>query len=114
MTNTALDKARRIALAYRRALQAVDPQRATEIDAKARELGQWWAAPTELAPDAAEALMGAELSPVEIEQSIGIAAGTVRVWANRGLLTNHGEKGRPRFRVVEVLEIEARNRKSAA
>ncbi|OBA62202.1 hypothetical protein A5780_19280 [Nocardia sp. 852002-20019_SCH5090214] len=111
MRRSALDDARDTARLYRNALKAIAPQRCAEIDEIARQRGQHWAAPIELPAEAAAALMDARLSPVDVERSIGIPAGTIRAWVNKGLIENHGEKGRPKVLVSDVLEAESRHRK---
>ncbi|MET7752325.1 MULTISPECIES: hypothetical protein [Actinomycetes] len=113
MRRSALDDARDIARLYRNTLQAIAPQRCAEIDEVARKRGQHWAAPVELPAEAAAALMGAILSPADIERTIGIPAGTIRAWINKGVIENQGERGRPKVSVADVLEAESRHRKAA-
>ncbi len=111
MSYAALEKARELARAYRAALRVADPEKCAQIDTQARKRGQWWAAPSEIPAEAIDDALDAVLRPIDIENHWGIPSATIRAWAAKGLLQSHGEKGRPRFLVRDVLAVEGRNRK---
>lgn len=116
---TSLEWARDAARAYRGELRKVAPERCAELDREALKprpglpRGLRWLVPTFVPPDAAEHAEDAVLSAKDIEQFWGVPAHSIWGWSSKGLLTNLGEKGRPRFRVSEVLEVEGRRRRSA-
>ncbi|MFC8531908.1 hypothetical protein [Nocardia sp. NPDC057227] len=108
-----LDWARDIARAYRSALRAENPTRCDELDELARKRGQLWVAPTAIPTEAAEYGMDAVLPAKLIERFWGIPAATLYGWKSKGLLADRGEPGAPAFLVQDVVDVQARNRKTA-
>ncbi|WP_433661062.1 hypothetical protein ACQPW1_01960 [Nocardia sp. CA-128927] len=102
--DTALQRARKIAGSYRAALYAAAPQRCSELDRRAVELGQGWVAPVELPAHLVEHALDAELSAADIEHFWRIPVSTIRTWASRGLITGKpGPHGVLVYPVGEVL-----------
>lgn len=110
---TPLEWARITARAYRSLALAADPEGCRKLDMVARRQKQWWVAPTYLPAEVAEEAMDAVLSAKDIEHFLGVPAHSIWGWSSKGLLTNRGEPGKPKFRVSEVLEVEGRGRQSA-
>lgn len=120
---TTLDWARDIARSYRNALRAIAPDKCAELDARARDRGQTWIAPTP-APVDSEALdesLDRKLTAPQIEALWGVKAATIRSWARvsrrdptdptKPLLQQHpGEHG-PLYIPREVLAVQARHRR---
>lgn len=111
---TNLEWARDVARAYRSALRVADPTKCAELDDMARKRGQRWVAPTYLPAAAAEHGQDAVLPAKDIQQFWGVPAATIWAWSSKGLLPNHGRPRAPRFKVSEVLAVEARHRKKSA
>lgn len=110
---TTLEWARDIARVYRSALRAIDPEKCQELDNLARARGQRWIAPIPISAAAVEDGMDSVLSARQIEQGWGIPAATIWAWKSKGLLTDRGKPGAPRFLVQDVVDVEARNRRTA-
>ncbi|WP_280193180.1 hypothetical protein [Nocardia farcinica] len=110
---TTLEWARDIARVYRSALRAIDPEKCQELDTLARARGQRWIAPIPISAAAVEDGMDSVLSARQIEQGWGIPAATIWAWKSKGLLRDRGTPGRPRFLVQDVVDVEARNRRTA-
>lgn len=108
---TALDTAREIARSYRSALHQADPQRCAELDARAKELGQWWITPVDIPAHLIPDALDAELSAGDIQHFWGVPAETIYGWASKGLLEKRpGQRG-PVYLVRDVLACEARRRR---
>lgn len=112
--DTPLQRARKIALAYRSALYAAAPEECRRLDDRAITLRQGWIAPVELPADAADGnVLDAILSDLDIEHFWRIPASTVRSWARRGLIERQYMRGnRVGYRVGDVLDAQARTRRN--
>lgn len=111
---TALEAARAVARSYRDALHTADPVLCAHLDERARDRGHgWWLLqPADIPADLVDDALDALLSAPDIEHFCGVSSRTVRSWDRRGLLGRHaGPDGSPRYRVREVLAVEARNRR---
>ncbi|MFC9432721.1 hypothetical protein [Nocardia sp. NPDC057030] len=110
--------ARAIALSYRSALHAENPQRCSQLDDAARQLGQHWIAPAFLPAHLVADAMEKEMSVVDIAHFWGIPANTIYGWVSKGLLraANTDADGNPctgrsaKYRVSDVFRVEGRNR----
>lgn len=111
---TSLEWARDIAHAYRWALLKSDPESCAKLDEQAAAVGQRWVTPLRRVPTAAaDDSLDVEMSPADIEYFYGIPAATLYGWASKGLLTNKGVKGAPKYLVADVFAAEGRRRMSA-
>lgn len=113
---TALEAARAVARSYRGALHAADPALCAHLDEAARDRGHgWWLlAPADIPADLVDDAMDALLSAPDIEHFYGISSRTIRSWDRRkvpGMQRYSAADGSPRYRVREVLAVEARNRR---
>src|SRR6266542_1325099 len=98
--DTTLDRARAVACMYRAALSAKAPERCSQLDARAIELGQGWIAPVDLPSAAVEygRMLDIHLSAKDIEAIWHIPASTIRAWASKGELTQHvDDDGSPAY-----------------
>lgn len=104
--DTQLERARRIANSYRRALQTVAPDICQQLDDKAVELGQGWVRPFETdLVDLDEALTAEAIGAI-----LSVSARTVRLWGYRGHIERLGEDGKPLYRFSDVLDYLGRTR----
>lgn len=114
--DTPLQRARRIALAYREHLKTTNPALCAAVDDMAAHFGEIWVIETLVTVDP-EAL----LTTTEAADLAGVDAETIRQWRKRGYVSRAGTKetlqtrglnpqGWPMFRAREVLEIAATTR----
>ena len=108
--DTPLERARKIALAYRSALYAAAPEECRRLDDRAITLRQGWVAPVELPEKAHDGnILDAVLSDLDIEHFWRIPAVTIRAWASKGLLERrYLPNNRVGYRVGDVLDVQAR------
>jgi len=104
--DTQLERARRIAASYRTALLSVAPDLCAQLDAKAVELGQGWVKPLET--DIAD--LDEMLSAEQIAGILFVEPRTVRMWGYRGHIERLDDDGKPRYRLRDVLDYQARTR----
>jgi len=78
--DTPLDRARRVAAAYRAALETASPEECASLDAWARAHGQGWVAPSPW-PYGDEDL----LTPRQVAEACHVELRTVYRWHQRGL-----------------------------
>lgn len=76
-----LARARRVAHAYRAALNDADPQRCTVLDNQIRGYGETWATPT---PDLHD--LDDWLTPAQAADAAAITTNAIRLWRTRGRL----------------------------
>ncbi|MCP3801841.1 hypothetical protein NLX83_21480 [Allokutzneria sp. A3M-2-11 16] len=105
--DTALDRARRLALGYRAALAEADPQRCAQLDTHAVNFGEAWVnhTPSTLAPDAM-------LSAVELAEALGVTPERIRKAASRGTIDRFPTSAGPRYRAGDVLDWLAIQRRA--
>jgi hypothetical protein len=115
--DTALQRARRIALAYRQHLRVANRTLADALDEAAVAYGETWVAEevVTVGPDekvstaAAAALAGVTAETVRQWRKRGYMANGVRVWLARAGLD---ERGWPLFRAADVLAAAAATRQT--
>lgn len=114
--DTPLQRARRIALAYRQHLKAANPDLCAALDDMAVAFGETWAAET-VVTTPTDAL----LTTAEAADLAGVDQETISQWRKRGYVSRSGareklqkrginDRGWPLFRASEVLEIAATTR----
>lgn len=106
--DTVLDRARRVAHAYRHALQQLDPERCQALDAQMAALGQPWVAPT-LSTHEPDDLLTAALAADEM----GVVIRTIYTWREDGLRVTPTADG-PRYRVGDLHDYRAEKRRRRA
>lgn len=114
--DTPLQRARRIALAYRQHLKTANPQLCDAVDDMAAGFGETWMLERLLTVEAEHLV-----TTVEAAELAGVDAETIRQWRKRGYVARSGirqklekrglnAKGWPLFRAADVLEIAATTR----
>lgn len=115
--DTPLQRARRLAIAYRQHLRTTNPELCAALDEAARSYGEGWVCESLLTTPDDELLttaQAAELAGVDIE--------TVRQWRKRGYVSRSGqrehlqvrglsERGWPMFLAAEVREVAETTRR---
>lgn len=101
-----LERARRVALAYRAALVGLNPEVAHQVDNWAIQYGQSWVHPAEW-PYADDELLTAQ----QVADLCHVEKSTVHRWHQRGLPYTATAKG-PRIRVADLVEFERRRRQA--
>lgn len=104
--DSTLERARRIAQSYRRALLSVAPDLCDQLDQRAAALGQGWVRP--LDTDVVD--LDEELTAEQIGELLSVSPRTVRKWGYRGHIERLGPTGKPRYRFRDVLDYHARTR----
>lgn len=104
--DTQLERARRVANSYRRALLSVDEKLCHTLDEQAVALGQGWVRPFETdVQDLDEALTAEHIGAI-----LGVSPRTVRMWGYRDHIERIDVDGKPRYRLRDVLDYLARTR----
>ncbi|MGQ0575987.1 MAG: hypothetical protein ACT4RN_17530 [Pseudonocardia sp.] len=103
--DTALERARRVAQAYRAQLLELAPDRAARLDAELRDRGQGWVCARRLALDADE-LIGVPMAA----QLCEVSERTIDKWADEGLRSIRTDDG-VRYRVGDLLGFQAARRR---
>jgi hypothetical protein len=88
---TELQKARRVAVAYRQHLRAANPTICDALDATLLDLGQVWIVPRPVVWDDTDAITTGEAAEL-----VGKTPADIRRWASDGLLPRFGQDGRSR------------------
>lgn len=94
-----MERARRIALSYRNALNKLDPDGCEALDERAAAVGQGWVRPLEVEFGDLDELLTAE----QIGEMITVDPKTVRMWGYRGRIEVWGERRKPKYRLRDVL-----------
>lgn len=94
--DTPIARARRVALSYRDALAAADPQACRALDERMRRVGQRWVVPQPVTYGEDD-LLTAELAA----DYAGVALKTVYEWRRRGLASRETPDG-IRFRFADL------------
>lgn len=114
--DTPLQRARRIALAYRQHLKTSNPELCQAVDDMAAGFGEAWVLEQLQTVEADQLLNTAEASELA-----GVDTETIRQWRKRGYVDRSGVRRRletrglnaqgwPMFRAAEILEIAATTR----
>jgi hypothetical protein len=101
-----LARARRLAQAYRAALQEADATGCDTLDVLARRWGETWAAPEPTAYD-----LDDWLTPAQAADLAYVRADTLRQWRRRGRLTGRHTSGGWLYRARDVIELAAQTRR---
>lgn len=116
--DTALQRARSIARAYRQHLRTTNPAVCAALDDAVTAAGEaWWLVEHEITIEPDELLSTAEAAKLA-----NVGQGTIRQWRKRGYIDRHGQhrhlepKGRdhrgwPLFLAADILEITAATRR---
>lgn len=115
--DTPLQRARRIALAYREHLKTANPEVCRALDDMAAQFGETWVL-EHLVTTPPDAL----LTTAESAELAGVDVETIRQWRKRGYVGRDGQRrhlnpssvndqGWPLFLAAEVLEIAAATRR---
>lgn len=104
--DSAIVRARRVALAYRTALEAADPDRCAALDDRMRAWNQQWILPRERRYDLDEWVSAADAADIA-----GIGMSALRNARHRGRIVGrqHGPKDW-RYRVGDILKLGANRR----
>jgi excisionase family DNA binding protein len=110
------DRARRIALSYRRLIELAltgdidNPATAlADLDTKWQELGQTWITPTQQ-----PLRLDDWLTPAELAELLGIDARSFRDWARRGHIRAITTAGTRRYCVGDIVTYGAKRRRACA
>lgn len=114
--DTPLQRARRIALAYRQHLRAANRGVADALDATARSYGETWVYEQTVTVDRDDMVTTAQAAELA-----GVGVETIRQWRKRGYISRAGRRehlqvrglspqGWPMFLAAEVLEAAAATR----
>ncbi|WP_372663646.1 helix-turn-helix transcriptional regulator [Amycolatopsis kentuckyensis] len=106
--DTTLDRARRVAQAYRQALEKAAPEECARLDAQMAAVGQTWALPV-VSPHESLDLLTADLAAEEMR----VARRTIYAWREKGLPVVETPDG-PRYRVADLHEFLAAQRRHRA
>lgn len=106
--DTTLDRARRVAQAYRHALEKAAPEECTRLDAQMAAVGQTWVLPAVSTHEPMD-LLPAELAAEEMR----VARRTIYAWREKGLPVVETPDG-PRYRVADLHEFLAAQRRRRA
>lgn len=113
--DTAEDKAKRVALSYRRALEQLDPEATAALDRQWQDQGVHWTVPSPVPIDA-DAWMSAADIVSHLQHLVSLNEHQVRQMAYRkrkggdGIIETVGADGRPQYNVGDVLEYLKRQR----
>lgn len=105
--DTPLDRARRIAQSYRHALESVDPELCHDLDERAIKVGQGWIRPLEMPVTDLDAVLTAE----QLAAMFYLKPRTIRMWGYRGQVPVYGKKGKPEYRLGDVIDHLAKTRR---
>lgn len=103
--DTTLDRARRVAQAYRQALQTAAPDVCTEMDARMAAVGQTWVLPAVSTHEPLD-LLTADLAAEEMR----VARRTIYAWREKGLPVVETPDG-PRYRVADLRDFVTAQRR---
>lgn len=106
--DTTLDRARRVAQAYRQALEKAAPEECARLDAQMAAVGQTWVLPAVSTYEPMD-LLPAELAAEEMR----VARRTIYSWREKGLPVVETPDG-PRYRVADLHEFLAAQRRRRA
>lgn len=102
-----LARARRLAGAYRAALQTANPAACTDLDNLAQRWGETW-----LAPTPARHNLDDWLSPADAADLAAVTTNTLRQWRHRGRLTGRQQPdGTWQYQGREILALLAERRR---
>lgn len=116
--DTDLQRARRVARAYRTHLRTANPQACAALDDAVVAAGEgWWLVEHEITVDPDD-LVGTAAAA----ELANVGQGTIRQWRKRGYVDRHGQhrrlepatrdhRGWPLFRAADILEIAAATRR---
>lgn len=107
---TRLEASRDVGRAYRWALLKADRETCARLDKQARDIGENWIAPEYIPAAAAEQALESVLTPPRIAELTQIPVGTIYSWISRGLLIAVEGNGPAKYRVRDVIAVEARRR----
>jgi hypothetical protein len=101
-----LARARRIANAYRAALEDADPAACHRLDTLAKGWGETWVAPAVVTYD-----LDDWLTPAEAAELAAVSTATLRTWRHRGRLTGRqGDDGTWLYLAHAVLALATETR----
>lgn len=115
--DTELQRARRVAIAYRQHLRTANPGAAAALDDAVTAAGEgWWLVEQEVTVDPDDLL-----STADAAQLASVRPGTVRQWRKRGFYDQYGHhrrltpaghdrRGWPQFRAADILAAAAATR----
>jgi hypothetical protein len=106
-SDSALERARRIAGSYRTAVLAVDPDMCARLDATAIRLDQGWVVPEK----STEQDLDGELKTGQVAARCYVTEKTVDAWAADGLPFRKDSAGLRWFRLGDVLDFDAKRRR---
>ena len=106
--DTAVERARRIARAYRDIAINAEPHSCVELDEQMREWGQTWVTPKYTINDPDELL-----TTNEVAEYCDVHPGSVDQWRRRGLPVTMTPDG-PRYLLADVLDYHAERRRRRA
>lgn len=115
--DTALQRARGIAVAYRTHLHTANPTVCDALDDAARAAGEGWVIPRTVTVNLDDLIGTAAAAELA-----GVEQGTIRQWRKRGYVDRHGHsrklepktrdhRGWPLFLAAEILEVAAATRR---
>lgn len=107
--DTPLERARKIAQSYRRALLNVDPAECMKMDDRATAVGQKWIKPVEVEGD-----LDTLMSATQVADMFGLDARTVRQWGIRGHIERLQSDGKPVYLLRDVIDYMAATRRERA
>ncbi len=114
--DTPLQRARRIAIAYREHLRTANRDVCDALDDMARDFGESWVCGQAITVNLDDMLLTADAADLA-----GVDVETVRQWRKRGYISRSGQRvylqvsgqapsGQPMFRAADILEIVATTR----
>lgn len=106
--DTTLDRARRVAQAYRQALLKATPDECARLDAQMAAVGQAWVLPAANTHEPMD-LLTADLAAEEMR----VARRTIYAWREKGLPVVETPDG-PRYRVADLHEYVTAQRRRRA
>ncbi|QBP29752.1 hypothetical protein SEA_TYPHA_97 [Mycobacterium phage Typha] len=117
--DTAEDKAKRVALSYRRLAEALDPGAVAQLDRQWQDQGVYWTVPSDDPIDTDAWLTAGEMV-THLKHLVALNEQQIRQMAYRkrkggdGIVEDKGADGRPRYNVGDLLAymMRQRNRRS--
>jgi hypothetical protein len=105
-----LERSRKVCRSYRNALLSADPETCRFLDENAAEVGEGWVSPLESPITDVDELLSAE----QISSMFFVSPRTVRKWGYRGHIERIDRDGKPRYRLRDVLDYQAKTRARSA
>lgn len=99
-------RARRVALAYRTALEAADPGMCAQVDDAMAQWGQHWVMPRMVYHDDDEWLAVADAADFAM-----VETSTLRMWRKRGVLSGRNTNGKWTYRAGDLVDLTSEKRR---